>query len=82
MHSYILNLPAPIAVGLMIIAAAPGGVTSNVLTKFANGDVALSISLTAVVSLISIIICAIYSYYISKILGVTISKDILNGVLL
>lgn len=39
----------------MIIAAAPGGVTSNVLTKFANGDVALSISLTAIVSLISII---------------------------
>jgi BASS family bile acid:Na+ symporter len=36
----------------MIIAAAPGGVTSNVLTKFANGDVALSISLTAVVSFI------------------------------
>ncbi len=35
--------------------AAPGGVTSNVLTKFANGDVALSISLTAIISLISII---------------------------
>jgi len=50
-----LNLPAPIAVGLMIIAAAPGGVTSNVLTKFANGDVALSITLTAVVSLLSIL---------------------------
>ena len=50
-----LNLPSAIAVGLMIIAAAPGGVTSNVLTKFANGDVALSISLTAVVSLISVI---------------------------
>ena len=39
----------------MLIAAAPGGVTSNVLTKFANGDVALSISLTAVMSLLSII---------------------------
>ena len=51
----ILNLPLEIALGLMIIAAAPGGVTSNVLTKFANGDVALSISLTAVMSLISII---------------------------
>ena len=51
----ILKLPAEIAVGLMIIAAAPGGVTSNVLTKFANGDVALSISLTAVISLISIV---------------------------
>ena len=51
----ILRLPVEIAIGLMIIAAAPGGVTSNVLTKFANGDVALSISLTAIVSLISII---------------------------
>ena len=51
----LLNLPAELAVGLMIIACAPGGVTSNVLTKFANGDVALSITLTAVVSLISII---------------------------
>ena len=50
-----LRLPVEIAVGLMIIAAAPGGVTSNVLTKFANGDVALSISLTAIISLISII---------------------------
>ena len=38
-----------------MIAAAPGGVTSNVLTKFADGDVALSISLTAFTSLISIV---------------------------
>ena len=51
----LLSLPAELAVGLMLIACAPGGVTSNVLTKFANGDVALSITLTAVVSLISII---------------------------
>ena len=51
----ILDLPIEIAVGVMIIAAAPGGVTSNVMTKFANGDVALSISLTAIISLISII---------------------------
>ena len=50
----ILNTPVELALGVMIIAAAPGGVTSNVLTKFANGDVALSVSLTAVVSLISI----------------------------
>ena len=51
----LLNLPAELAVGLMLIACVPGGVTSNVLTKFANGDVALSITLTAVVSLVSII---------------------------
>ena len=44
-----------LAVGVMIIAAAPGGVTSNLLTSYAKGDVALSISLTAVISLLCII---------------------------
>ena len=44
-----------LAIGVMIIAAAPGGVTSNILTSFAKGDVALSISLTAVISLLSVI---------------------------
>ena len=72
----ILNLPAPIAVGLMIIAAAPGGVTSNVLTKFANGDVALSISLTAIVSLISIISVPFIIITSADILGVVISTTI------
>ena len=51
----ILKTPIELALGVMLIAAAPGGVTSNVLTKFADGDVALSISLTAITSLISII---------------------------
>jgi len=51
----ILNTSPELAIGVMIIAAAPGGVTSNVLTKFANGDVALSVSLTAIISLVSII---------------------------
>ena len=50
-----LSVPIEMALGVMLIAAAPGGVTSNVLTKFANGDVALSISLTAVMSLLSIV---------------------------
>ena len=40
-----------LAIGVMIIAAAPGGVTSNILTSFAKGDVALSVSLTAIISL-------------------------------
>jgi len=72
----ILDLPATIAVGLMIIASAPGGVTSNVLTKFANGDVALSISLTAVVSLISIVSVPFVVITSADILGVAISKNI------
>ena len=72
----ILDLSTPIAVGLMIIAAAPGGVTSNVLTKFAEGDVALSISLTAVVSLISIISVPFIVINSAEFLGLVISKDI------
>ena len=72
----ILDLSAPIAVGLMIIAAAPGGVTSNVLTKFADGDVALSISLTAIVSLISIISVPFVVINSAEFLGVVVSKDI------
>ncbi len=71
-----LDLPSPLAIGLMIIAAAPGGVTSNVLTKFANGDVALSISLTAITSLICIISVPIIVINSATILGVTILKEI------
>ncbi len=73
----ILRLPIEIALGLMIIAAAPGGVTSNVLTKFANGDVALSISLTAIMSLLSIISVPFIVITSANLLGVTnISSDI------
>ena len=52
---FIWPLQPELAIGLMLIAAAPGGVTSNILTSFAKGDVALSISLTAVISLLSVI---------------------------
>ena len=72
----IFNLSAPLAVGLMIIAAAPGGVTSNVLTKFANGDVALSISLTAVTSLISIISVPFIVINSANFFGIAVSSDI------
>ena len=51
----IWSISPELAIGVMIIASAPGGVTSNILTSFAKGDVALSISLTAVISLLSVI---------------------------
>ncbi len=66
-----------IAIGVMIIAAAPGGVTSNILTKFANGDVALSITLTAVISLISIITVPLIIFASADLIGITnISQNI------
>ena len=72
----IISLPPQIALGTMIIAAAPGGVMSNILTKFANGDVALSISLTAVVSLISVITVPLIIYNSADFLGIEITKKI------
>ena len=72
----IISLPPQIALGTMIIAAAPGGVMSNILTKFANGDVALSISLTAVVSLISVITVPLIVYNSAGYLGIEIVKEI------
>ena len=73
----IFNTPIELALGVMIIAAAPGGVTSNVLTKFANGDVALSVSLTAVISLISIISVPFIIFKSADLLQITnISKQI------
>jgi len=73
----ILKVPPEIAIGVMIIAAAPGGVTSNILTKFANGDVALSITLTAVISLISIITVPLIIFTSADLFGITdISQNI------
>ena len=73
----IFNTPIELALGVMIIAAAPGGVTSNVLTKFANGDVALSVSLTAIISLLSILTVPFIVFKSADLLNVNyISKDI------
>ena len=73
---HLISMPPEIALGVMVIAAAPGGVTSNILTKFANGDVALSVTLTAVVSLISVITVPLIVYNSASFLGFEITKEI------
>ena len=72
----LITLTPEIALGVMIIAAAPGGVTSNVLTKLANGDVALSVSLTAIVSLISIATVPFIVFHSANFLEIEILKEI------
>ena len=73
----ILKTPPEIAIGVMIIAAAPGGVTSNILTRFVNGDVALSITLTAIISLVSIITVPLIIFTSADLFGITnISQNI------
>ena len=76
------SLSPELAVGVMLIAAVPGGATSNIFTSLAKGDVALSISLTAITSLICVITIPIiainsYQYFIGEIKEVSIlSKSI------
>ena len=53
--AHAFGLSATFAVGLMILALCPGGVTSNLLAKLARGNAPLSISLTAITSLLSIL---------------------------
>jgi len=66
-----------LAIGVMIIAAAPGGVTSNLLTSFAKGDVALSISLTAIISLLSVITIP---FIVLTSVGLLSSSDITQNI--
>ena len=73
-----IEMSPEIALGVMIIAAAPGGITSNVLTKFANGDVALSVSLTAVISIVSIITVPLIVFSSADILGISFADQNIN----
>ena len=50
------SIDPTLSVGVMIIAACPGGVTSNLITYLARGDTALSVSLTAIISLLAVVV--------------------------
>ena len=74
----IFDLPGDLAIGMMILACCPGGATSNLMTRFAKGDVALSISYTAVVSVVaSITLPFIVSLSYQHFMGIDKSIDIL-----
>lgn len=59
--AFALNLPPAIAVGLVIIAACPGGTTSNVFAFLAKGNLALSILMTASASLITVLTLPLFA---------------------
>jgi len=71
------SISPELAIGVMIIAAAPGGATSNILTSFAKGDVALSISLTAIISLLCVItIPIIIVISLKTLMGTSITQEL------
>jgi BASS family bile acid:Na+ symporter len=66
------KLSPELAVGLMLLAAAPGGPTSNLFSHVAKGDVALNVSLTAINSLLSV-------FSISLIVNISIAAFMATG---
>ncbi len=78
--AWTLNLPPVYFMGLVLIACCPGGSSSNVFSMLAKGDVALSVTLTAVSSIITLftlpIIMEFTSYYVSHNAGTTIELPI------
>ncbi len=81
----VFNLSPAMAVGLMIIAACPGGPTSNLITHVSKGDIALSISLTAISSLITVftipIILSFSLGYFTNDSGIQIELPIIETIL-
>jgi BASS family bile acid:Na+ symporter len=79
-----LLLPPDAAVGLMILAACPGGVTAGMVTYLARGDTALSISLSAITSLLTfltvpLIVGASLLYFMGSETAVVLPKAQLIG---
>jgi|TARA_B110000967_G_C18724220_1_gene479245 BASS family bile acid:Na+ symporter len=79
------NLNPTMAVGLMILASCPGGPTSNLITQVCKGNIALSVTLTAIASIVSILtIPFILSYaleYFGSNTDVTIKLPIIDTIL-
>ncbi|MEN0006894.1 MAG: bile acid:sodium symporter family protein [Bacteroidota bacterium] len=57
---HLFNLPNELAIGMMLLAACPGGVTSNLISHVSRGDTALSVSLTAISSFITLVTIPLY----------------------
>lgn len=73
----IFGLEGPIAVGFMLLSFLPGGITSNVLAKYAKGDVALSVTLTAVISLVVILtVPLLVAWSVSHFQGESVAAEI------
>lgn len=79
----VFDLPPSLAFGVMLLSFCPGGVTSNILTKLAGGTVALSITLTAIVSLLSVVtVPVLVSWAAERFLGAAAPEIDVTGIAL
>lgn len=73
-----MGLAPEIAVGLVIIASCPGGTTSNIFTLLARGNVALSITLTVLASLLTIVTIPLFTNYAIELYATGATEDIVR----
>lgn len=74
-----LVLPLPLAVGVVLVGAAPGGTASNVITYLARGDVALSITLTSISTMLAVVMTPLLTWlYVGQSVAVPIADMLLS----
>jgi len=67
--AYLFHLPPVFFIGLVLIACCPGGSSSNVFSKLANGDVALSVTLTAISSIVTLFTIPLIMSWATELVG-------------
>jgi len=77
--SVLLDLPRELLIGMLLVGAAPGGTASNVICYLAKADVALSVSLTLVSTLLAIVLMPLLSWlYLHQTVEINAIKMLLN----
>lgn len=75
----LLALPLPLAVGVVLVGAAPGGTASNVITYLARGDVALSITLTSMSTMLAVVMTPLLTWlYVGQLVAVPTAEMLLS----
>lgn len=75
----LLSLPLPLAVGVILVGAAPGGTASNVITYLARGDVALSITLTSMSTMLAVVMTPLLTWlYVGQLVAVPAADMLLS----
>jgi len=77
--AYLFHLPPVFFIGLVLIACCPGGSSSNVFSKLAGGDVALSVSLTALSSIITLFTIPFIMSWATQLVGESVGISLPVG---
>ena len=77
--AWLFHLPPVFFIGLVLIACCPGGSSSNVFSRLANGDVALSVTLTAISSIITLFTIPFIMGFATRLVGESVGISLPVG---